>query len=132
MPDPKNFFGATKRRRQLFWPSRGSGGMLSRNIFKIKGPRLAKNAFPQISARKNLIKMSQHVALLFNLGCCSLHFHASENSQLSHKIVKFWAAKATKIIRILYFLSNAYTSKNAKFQCFDKKMTNSIIFHQKL
>ena len=31
----------------------GSGGMLTRRIFKIKGPRLAKNAFPEISARKN-------------------------------------------------------------------------------
>ena len=42
--------------------------MLPRKIFKIKGPRLAENAFPEISARKNQIKMSQHVALLFNLG----------------------------------------------------------------
>ena len=33
--------------------------MLPRKIFKIQGPRLA---------RKNWIKMSQHVALLFNLG----------------------------------------------------------------
>ena len=39
--------------------------MLALKTFKIKGPRLAKNAFPEISAR---IKMSQHVALLFNLG----------------------------------------------------------------
>ena len=46
----------------------GSGGMLPWKIFKIKGPRLAKNAFPEISSRKNWIKMSQHVALLFNLG----------------------------------------------------------------
>ena len=42
--------------------------MLPRKIFKIKGPRLAKNAFAEISARKNQIKISQHVALLFNLG----------------------------------------------------------------
>ena len=33
-----------------FWPSRGSGDMLPHKIFKIKGPRLAKNAFPEISA----------------------------------------------------------------------------------
>ena len=31
----------------------GSGGMLPRKFFKIKGPRLAKNAFPEISAWKN-------------------------------------------------------------------------------
>ena len=37
--------------------------MLPWKMFEIKGPRLAKNAFSEISARKN-----QHVALLFNLG----------------------------------------------------------------
>ena len=37
----------------LFWPSRGSGGMLPHKIFKIKDPRLAKNAFPENSASKN-------------------------------------------------------------------------------
>ena len=42
--------------------------MLPRKIFKIKGPRFAKNAFPEISARKNWIKISRHVASLFNLG----------------------------------------------------------------
>ena len=42
--------------------------MLPRKIFKTKGPRLAKNAFPEISYWKNQIKMSQHVALLLNLG----------------------------------------------------------------
>ena len=31
----------------------GSGNMLSRKIFKIKGQRLAKNGFPEISAWKN-------------------------------------------------------------------------------
>ena len=42
--------------------------MLPQKIFKIKGPRLAKNAFPEISPWKNQIKMSQqHVALLLNL-----------------------------------------------------------------
>ena len=57
---------------------------------------------------------------------------SSENSQLCHKIVKFWTAKATKIIRILYFLSNAgISNKFAKSQCFDKKMTNSMFFHPK-
>ena len=40
--------------------------------------------------------------------------------------------KASKIIKILYFLSNADVSnKFAKFQCFDKKMTNSMFFHPK-
>ena len=31
----------------------GTGGMLPRKIFKIKDPRLARNAFPKISAWKN-------------------------------------------------------------------------------
>ena len=31
----------------------GSGGMLPLKIFKIKRPRLAKNAFAEISASKN-------------------------------------------------------------------------------
>ena len=42
--------------------------MLPQKIFKMQGPRLAKNAFSEISARKNWIKVSQHVALLLNLG----------------------------------------------------------------
>ena len=42
--------------------------MLSRKILKIQSPRLAKNAFLEISAWKNQMKMSQHVALLLNLG----------------------------------------------------------------
>ena len=41
--------------------------MLPRKIYK-KGPRLAKDTFPEISAWKNLIKICQHVALLLNLG----------------------------------------------------------------
>ena len=72
MPGPKKIFRAAKRRGQCFWPSRGSGGMLPWKSFKIKGLRLAKNAFPEISAWKNKIKSvgyiidittrSQHVA----------------------------------------------------------------------
>ena len=46
----------------------GSRGMLPQKIFKIQGPRLAKDAFSEISAWKNWIKVSQHVALLLNLG----------------------------------------------------------------
>ena len=42
--------------------------MLRQKIFKIKGRGLAKNAFPEISAWKNWIKISQHVALLLSLG----------------------------------------------------------------
>ena len=42
--------------------------MLPRKISKIKGPRLAKHAFPEISAWKNWIKISHHVALRSNLG----------------------------------------------------------------
>ena len=42
--------------------------MLPWKILKIKGPRLAKNEFHEISAWKNWMKMSQHAALLLNLG----------------------------------------------------------------
>ena len=34
--------------RKVFWPSRGSRVHGPQKIFKIKGPRLAKNAFPEI------------------------------------------------------------------------------------
>ena len=45
----------------------------------------------------------------------------SENSQLYQTIVNSGLKNARKIIRILYFLSNADVSnKFAKFQCFDK------------
>ena len=47
VPDPKRF---SEPRGKLFGPSRGSGGMLPWKIFKIRGPRLGKNAFPEISA----------------------------------------------------------------------------------
>ena len=44
---------------------------------------------------------------------------SSEKSLLCHKIVKFWIAKASKILKIPYFFSNADVSiKFAKFQCF--------------
>ena len=66
MPGRKNF-RAAKRQGKLLWPSGGSGA-LPQKIFKIKGPRLATNAFPKILAWRKLIKISQHVALLLNLG----------------------------------------------------------------
>ena len=50
MPNPKKFSEPHSGKEILFWPSRGSGGMLSWKIFKIKDPRLAKNAFPENSA----------------------------------------------------------------------------------
>ena len=53
MPDPKRFSEPRSGEKIFFLPSRGSGGMLPRKIFKIKGPRLAKNAFPEISVWKN-------------------------------------------------------------------------------
>ena len=53
--------------RRSFLLSGGPGDMLPQKIYKIKGPRSAKNAFPEISAWKNWIKLSQHVALLLNL-----------------------------------------------------------------
>ena len=42
--------------------------MLPQKMSKIKGLRLATNAFLEILAWKNWIKISQHVALLLNLG----------------------------------------------------------------
>ena len=54
--------------KEIFWSSRRGGGvraMLPWKIFKIKGPRLAKNDF---SLEKLDKKISQHVALLLNLG----------------------------------------------------------------
>ena len=42
--------------------------MLPQKIFKIQGPRLAKNAFSEISAWKNWIKVSQHVAFALKFG----------------------------------------------------------------
>ena len=55
MPDPKKFPEPCSGKK-TFWPSRQGGGgecvMLPWKIFKIKGPRLAKNAFPDILAWK--------------------------------------------------------------------------------
>ena len=57
------------------------------------------------------------------LECCSLHFNR-KNSQISQETVKFWAAKAIKIIKILDLFGNAGSSKFfVKFQCFPKKIT---------
>ena len=53
VPDPKKFSEPRSGKEILFWPSGGFGGMLPRKIFKIKDPRLAKNAFPENSAWKN-------------------------------------------------------------------------------
>ena len=53
VPDPKNFFEPQSGEENCFGLLGGSGGMLPQKIFKIKGPRLAKNAFPEISAWKN-------------------------------------------------------------------------------
>ena len=48
VPDPKMFSELRSGEEKFF-------GLLggSRDIFKIKGPRSAKNAFPEISAWKN-------------------------------------------------------------------------------
>ena len=61
------------------------------------------------------------------LECYSLHFI----QKIYHTIVKFWVEIAWKIIRILYFLSNAVIgNKFAKFQCFDKeRWPTTCFFH---
>ena len=46
-------FSEPRSGEENFLPPRGYGGMLPWKIFKIKGPRLAKNAFPEVSAWKN-------------------------------------------------------------------------------
>ena len=53
MPDPKKFSEPRSGKENFFGLLGGSDGMLPRKVFKIKGPRLAKNAFPEISAWKN-------------------------------------------------------------------------------
>ena len=53
MPDPKMFSEPRNGEENVFGLLGGSGGMLSRKMFKIWGPRLAKNVFPEISALKN-------------------------------------------------------------------------------
>ena len=59
----------------------------------------------------------------------SLDFH----QKIGNCVVKLSNSglqKAGKIIKIPYFFSNADVSnKFAKFQCLDKKMTNSMFFH---
>ena len=51
MLDPKKFFEPRSGKRN-FWPSRDVESMILWKIFKIKGPRLAKNAFREISTGK--------------------------------------------------------------------------------
>ena len=68
VPDPKKFSEPHSGKEMLFWPSRGSAGMLPRKMFKIKGPRLAKNAFPDISAWKKLDKNKSARILALKFG----------------------------------------------------------------
>ena len=53
MPDPEKFSEPRSGKENFFWPSRGSGSILPRKILKMKGPRLANNAFAEIEAWKN-------------------------------------------------------------------------------
>ena len=54
------------------------------------------------------------------------------NSQITIETVKFRAAKATKIIKILDLSRNADVSNFfAKFQCFCKKITKIMFFPKK-
>ena len=66
------------------------------------------------------------------LECCSLHF----NQKIANCVIQlsnFELKKARKIIRILYFLSNADVSnKFAKFQSFDKKDDKQYVFFTQL
>ena len=66
------------------------------------------------------------------LECYSLYFH----QKISNCVIKLSNSglqKAGNIIKLPYFFSNADVSnKFAKFQCFDKKTTNSMFFHPKI
>ena len=63
--------------------------------------------------------------------CCLLYFH-QKIPDCVIKLSNSGLQKASKVIKILYCLSNAdVRNKFAKFQCFDRKMTNSKFFHQK-
>ena len=53
MRDPEKFSEPRSGEENYVGLLGGSGDMLSREIFKMKGPRLAKNGFPEISAWKN-------------------------------------------------------------------------------
>ena len=52
MPNSKKF-SEPRSDEEIFWPSKGARGHALPENFNIKGPRLAKNAFPEISAWKN-------------------------------------------------------------------------------
>ena len=59
-----------------------------------------------------------------------LHFRQKIAKSLAK--IKFWAEKATKIIKISDLFENADVIKIfIKFQCFHKKITKSVFFHQK-
>ena len=53
----------------------------------------------------------------------SLYFH----QKIANCAIKLSNSKLQKASKILYFLSNA----DVRFQCFDKKMTNSMFFSPK-
>ena len=56
----------------------------------------------------------------------------SENSQICHETVKFWAAKAPKIIKMSDLFRKSDVSKFfVNFQCFDKKIGKTYVFPQK-
>ena len=57
--------------------------------------------------------MKTVLVFLFDfLECCNVvHYILIKNSQIFHEKVKFWAAKATKIIKILDLITNADISK---------------------
>ena len=65
------------------------------------------------------------------LECCSLYFH-QKISDCVTKLSNSGLQKAGKIIKIPYSLINAdVINKFAKFQCFHKRMTNSMFLHPK-
>ena len=70
--------------------------------------------------------------LLFGmLKCSSLHLN-KKNRGIFHQKVNFWAAKTTKIIKILDLFKMLTLAKNfVEFQCFDKEITQSMFLPPK-
>ena len=68
VPDPNKFSELHSGKEILFWPYRGSGGMLPWKIFKIKDPRLAKMHFQRIQLGKLDKNKSAH-SLALKFGC---------------------------------------------------------------
>ena len=84
--------------------------------------------FANLALLPNKNVASAFISFSEMLECGQLYFH-KKIANCVIKLSNYGLQKATKIIKIPYFLSNADVSERfAKFQCFGKKMTNSMLF----